>query len=45
MLREAGSLPLTAAAERKERDRAKVDDNKRMRLLADSFERELRRSV
>ncbi|KAK3317108.1 hypothetical protein B0H66DRAFT_605369 [Apodospora peruviana] len=45
VLREAGFLPLTAAAECKERDRAKVDDNRRMRLLGDSFERELRRSA
>lgn len=44
-LREAGLGPLSDAAERKERDRERVGENKRMRLLADSLERELRRSV
>lgn len=44
-LRMAGASPHTAAVERKEHDRSKIDENKRMRLLADSFERELRRSA
>jgi len=44
-LRIAGALPYTAAVERKEYDRSKINDNKRIRLLADSFERELRRSA
>jgi hypothetical protein len=45
MLREAGLDPPTLAAEQKGRNRATVEENKRMRLLADSFDRELRRSA
>lgn len=44
-LREAASGVLTVAEERKLYDRTRVADNQRLRLLADSFERELRRSA
>lgn len=42
-IRAAGLGPMTAAAERNERSREKVAENTRLRVLAGSFERELRR--